>query len=281
MLVYLPASYAKRGPLPLVIALHGWGHRPEVWRDRSDIGSLADKHAVVVACPDMGTTVYETMFFPESRKRWNAVPGATWILQTVLPYARSQFRVSREPRFTAIIGYSTGGRGAVLLGERSPEFGFCGSLSGTYDLGLLHRDEGEYKIHSYVYGERSAFLDRWKEDDCVNPRYAASLTHVSLYLAHGARDQVVKVSQAQAMAELLTAFHKDFQIVITRRGKHDWGFWNSQLPALFGAMQTAFYPEPTTRRRENGPPNHVATSQPPHGGPKGPSRPTSQPPLSE
>lgn len=160
MRVYLPAGYSKRSRYPLVIALHGWGDSAEVWKAKGDLAAFADKHGLVIAVPSMGKTIYETRFYPESHGAWTPAPGTRWVAEVVLPWLRSHYAVWPDRAHTAVFGYSTGGRGAVLLAEAYPEFAFAGSVSGTYELMTLEPTEGEYKIHEVVYGSREQFKDR-------------------------------------------------------------------------------------------------------------------------
>ncbi len=245
LLVYLPACYQHDGLLPLAIVLHGWSQRPEDWREQTDVAVLADTHCVVLALPAMGNSVYEASLYRETTAKWNQMPGARWIASVVLPYMRDHFAVSPKRRLTAVIGVSTGGRGAVVLSERFADFSFCASLSGTYDLSLLGEDQGEYKIHRAVFGDRNRFRDRWRSEDCLNASYAQTLKSVYLYLAHGDNDPIVPVTQLQAMKQFLATFHHHYQAVTVKGAGHSWAFWNSQLGPVFDAMERAFRIERT------------------------------------
>src|SRR6185436_3871046 len=62
MLIYVPRGYpAPSTKYPLVIALHGWNHSPELFRDKGELGRWADTSGAVIAVPAMATTVYETV----------------------------------------------------------------------------------------------------------------------------------------------------------------------------------------------------------------------------
>jgi enterochelin esterase-like enzyme len=170
-------------------------------------------------------TVYETRFYPESRNRWATYPGTRWVGEVVLPHLRRSYSVSRDKAKNAIVGLSTGGRGAVLIAQRYPELGRVVSLSGTYSLMSLEKGTGEYKIHESIFGDRERFSSRWQVDDCVNPAFKESLAAVTVYLSHGARDRVVPPDQATAMQRFLSSA----QAHIDPEGGHDWVFWNAEL----------------------------------------------------
>ncbi len=236
LLVYTPAVYSKGKPLPLVIALHGWDHSPELFKSKSDLASLAEANGVVLAVPNMGKSVYETKFYPESKGAWTTAPGTRWVGEVILPYVRAHYAVSADRAHTAVIGYSTGGRGAVLLAEAYPEFAFAGSLSGTYELMTLEPKEGEYKIHANLYGSREKFKARWQLDNIVEPARLAKLDGVRLFIAHGAKDKGVNPNQLDALRKALEGTKVDVEFVVSPEGGHDWTFWNSQWPRVFELM---------------------------------------------
>ena len=262
MLVYLPAGYdasdadaARR--YPLAIALHGWAHSPELFKKKGTLGTWADTYGVVLAVPAMGKSVYETAFYPETKGDWRTAPGTRWVGEVVLPYVRQHYRVFPDRAHTAVIGYSTGGRGAVLIAEAYPEFAFVGGLSGTYDLLRLAPKEGEYRIHALLYGARDTFPERWTRDNCVAPERLAKLAGTRLYIAHGAADKVVSPSQTEALETALAGMKLEAETAAGKRGAlfasefvfapdaaHDWTFWNSQWGPMFERMAKVFTAAP-------------------------------------
>ncbi len=233
MRVYLPAGYSTKKKHPLVIGLHGWGDSAEVWKDKGDLAAFADKYGFVLGIPSMGKTVYETRFYPQSHGAWTTAPGTRWVAEVILPYLRAHYAVFPDRAHTSVFGYSTGGRGAVLLAEAYPEFGFAGSVSGTYELMTLAPTEGEYKIHAVVYGERAAFKERWELDNVCAPARLAKLGGTRLFIAHGAKDTTVNPNQLEALRAALKGTAIDAELVVAPDAGHDWKFWTSQWPRLF------------------------------------------------
>jgi enterochelin esterase-like enzyme len=235
--VWLPERYGEGGAKhPLIIALHGWNNSPELWRQNGGLSALADQHRCVVAVPSMGKSVYETRFYPETKSSWTAGPGTRWVGEVVLPYLRANFAVHGDRRRTAVIGYSTGGRGAVLVAEAYPsEVSFAGSVSGTYDLMRLDPSEGEYKIHAAMYGPREKFKERWELDNCIAPARLAQLGEVRLFIRHGDKDPVVKPDQLEALQRALEGRAVSADLALVEGAGHDWVLWNSQWPPLFAA----------------------------------------------
>lgn len=247
-LVYVPRGAQRGEQLPLLVALHGWGHSSEHWRRESRIATLADEHGVLVVCPDMGKTVYETRFYPETTCAWSRVPGALWMIDTVLPHVLGRFPV--RSKAVGILGYSTGGRGAVVIAERHPGFVLCASLSGTYDLEALKAATGEYRIHAAVLGERSRFPERWRAEDCLRPETVRQLSGTVLLLAHGAKDTVVSPGQLDAAVRKLTAAGLQAEADQVDNAGHNWAFWNSELDRVFATFDDASNRRPA--RKEAG-----------------------------
>jgi S-formylglutathione hydrolase FrmB len=239
MLIYLPAGYRPGVAWPLVVALHGWGQKPEDWREQTAIARLADQAGVVLALPAMGRTVYETRFYPETVLRWNRVSGLAWITSVVVPAIRARYSVSDQPSKVAVIGVSMGGRGAVRLCATSGLFGFCAGLSGTYDLSLLPKGDFEYRIHAQVFGARDRFPERWHDEDCAHPAHLRALSLVPIYLVHGDQDRQVDISQLRSFRSLLADAHPNASLIEVPHGAHGWEFWSSELPGVFEHLRAS------------------------------------------
>ena len=237
MLVYLPAGYRLGIAWPLVVVLHGWGQKPEDWRQHTAIAELADQAGVVLALPDMGRTVYETCFYPETVLRWNRMGGLPWVSSVVVPAIRAHCSVSDKPSEVAVLGVSTGGRGAVRLCATTNIFGFCASLSGTYDLGILDKSDFEYRIHAQVFGPRDRFPERWKDEDCTGPDHLQALAAVPIYLVHGEQDEQVNISQLCSFRKQLEVGHPNTTVVEVAQAGHGWAFWSSQLAGVFERLK--------------------------------------------
>ncbi len=239
-LVYLPSCYdhdADSRRWPLVIALHGWGHTPELYRKLGALDRWAEDLGVVMAVPAMGKTVYESAYYPESRNVWGKVPGSRWVGEVLLPFMRSHYRVSSDRRQTAIVGYSTGGRGALLIAQAYPEIGFAGSLSGTYDLFILPVRSGEYRIHAAVYGPRERFAQRWRSDNVVEPSRIERLEGTRVFASHASNDPVVDADQLAALQRALANRADTAQLRFVPGG-HDWAFWQREGAHLFESLRT-------------------------------------------
>jgi enterochelin esterase-like enzyme len=245
VLVYLPRGYTPARRWPLVVALHGWNHEPTRWQGLG-LGRLADRHGLVVVAPEMGTSVYERAFYPETLQAWGPAPGGCWVGEVVLPWARRTLAVDRGRARTAVLGYSGGGRGALVVAARYPEFAFAASLSGTYDLAALDEEAGEYLIHERVFGPRRAFAERWSAEEI--PLAGPGLAATRLWLAHGVADPVVPVAQLDRARALLRRTHPGLVTARVAGAGHTDAFWRSQLGPLVEALARAVGATPGGRR---------------------------------
>ncbi len=250
--IYFPSSFKKGDTKRTLIALHNTGSDMREWERNSRIVAGAERFGFVVVCPDMGVTLYETKYYPETIRKWDDVPGGKWIGEVLVPFLRQRFNLATNSKYTAIAGISAAARGAVLVAENYPElFGAVGALSGYYDPLSLSKGV----IHSKVYGEQGKFPERWKTDDNVIEG-AATLKDIPIFLAHGKDDTNYHYEQSRLFAvkllmlrgnyiESLKNTIKDeetrkkigqtayrFELQLIRREYHNWSFWNYMLPKM-------------------------------------------------
>ena len=223
--MYTPPELRQSG---VMLGLPGWKFPARLWEDRAQVSAHADSIGVRVALADMHTTVYESAFFPQSRsdRKWCGTqcttPGLRWVGQIVLPFVRGQAGELR-----GLFGLSTGGRGAVLVGQHYREVRRVCAMSGTFALMQLTPETGEYKIHANIYGSRAAHPDRWVADDSVS--HPASLAHLSALLIHGDKDQAVPAAQSEALVRAMTEVGATVTLHAVSGGGHDWTLWSGHL----------------------------------------------------
>jgi dipeptidyl aminopeptidase/acylaminoacyl peptidase len=233
--VYLPRGWTPARRWPLLLALHGWNHEASRWRALG-LPALADRLGLVVVAPEMGTSVYERAFRPETVQPWGPAPGACWVAEVVLPWARGALAAARGRAHAGVLGYSTGGRGALVVASRWPEFAFAGALSGTYDLAALDEATGEYRIYEAVFGPRAAFAERWQAEEI--PLATKALASTRLWLAHGVADPVVPIEQQDRAAKALGR-RAGLTVHRIARAGHEEAFWRAELVPLVEGLAKA------------------------------------------
>ncbi|MCX7680301.1 MAG: esterase family protein [Spirochaetes bacterium] len=252
MQIYFPKSFKRETTRRTLIALHNTGSDLREWERNSRITYSADEYGFAIVCPNMGVTLYETKFYPETTRKWNAMPGGKWIGEVLIPFLRLRFGLASDRKYTAIAGISAAARGAVLIAETYPHlFGAVGALSGYYDPTSLSKGSA----HAKVYGDYDKFQDRWNADDNVLEG-AKALQHIPVFIAHGKDDTHYHFEQSRLFAvkllmlrnSYLETFAKTttdeelqkkmtqsiyiFELHLVRREYHNWSFWNYMIPQM-------------------------------------------------
>ncbi len=224
--IYFPADYKRGKSARTLIALHGYNGTMSDWERNTGIEALADKYKFVVVCPDMGKTLYELKFYPETKIKWNGIPGGIFIVKKLMKHIKKNFNLAASSSKTGIFGLSTGGRGALLLAaEYRSQFGAVAGLSGDYDPLLVKKD---WLITS-VYGEYDKFKKRWEKDASIIDR-ASKLKYMPVFLAHGDKDPVVPKWHSTGMAIRLKQVKGKYPrnsvtYIIKKHRAHNWKFW--------------------------------------------------------
>lgn len=233
--IYLPKGYVNGDEKRTLIVLHGYGQNMKSWEQNSDIEGFANKYGFALVCPDMGKTLYETSYYPETTVKWAPLPGGKFVAEALIKFLRDNFNLANVREKTGILGLSTGARGAVILAAKYPDrFGAAAGLSGDYDPTIMTND----RLLISIYGPHDKFEDRWEKDASVL-YHAEGLKNTPVYLSHGSKDMVVSSEQSMIMAIRLKQLQKDFGgypiVFKEKKGKlHDWGFWAYSLSEMMG-----------------------------------------------
>lgn len=232
--IYFPKTYTKGENYRTIIALHGYNLPAKEWETESPVARLANDYNMVIVCPDMGKTLYEFSFYPESTEKWGGMPGGRFIADVLIPFLRNNYGLARDRKRTGIMGISTGGRGALLVAaSRSDLVGAAAGLSGDYDPASMPRD----RILTLIYGPYKDFRDRWENDDNIM-KLATHLKDTPVYLWHGESDSVVPFEQSMLLAVQLKKLQKasgggyDVTFNKAKHAVHTWRYWGRALPEV-------------------------------------------------
>jgi S-formylglutathione hydrolase len=137
--VLTPPGYdAAKGPLPLVLLLHGGdGDNGFLARMRPIIEqawAAGDLPPAVIVTPDAHRSLY--MDYRDGSQKWES-----FIVGEVIPDVRKRYRVSTDRRQTVVTGISMGGLGSLRLGFDHPEvFGGLAALEAGIEPALAFDD---------------------------------------------------------------------------------------------------------------------------------------------
>jgi dipeptidyl aminopeptidase/acylaminoacyl peptidase len=232
--IYFPRGYEKGKTKRALIGLHNYKGSMNEWETKSPMASYADKYGFIIVCPNMGKTIYETKYYPETTRIWDGIPGGRWVAEVLVKYLREAFDIAVDREKTGIFGNSTGARGAVLIACHNPGmFGAVVGLSGDYDPLSMTED----KFLASVYGKYKDFKERWENDDNII-KLAVNLKGVPLMIAHGEKDGEVPYDQSRLLAiRLLQLMNADKSYIkpeyhLKRWKFHNWDFWKFMVPDM-------------------------------------------------
>lgn len=221
--VYQP-NVKKRGT---ILLLPGWNYPIEHWSDSTKVLELARREGYNLVMPDMGKTIYHQRVYPETRSDWKGEATRSWIYDTLIPFIQGKtgLLLTGDPNF--ILGISTGGRGAVIIGfEQKGRFKAIASLSGDFDQSAFPQDN----LYKGYFGSAEQFPERYKEKE--NPCTFISEDNPALMLVHGKDDQIVPAMHSTHFYKRLKE-NKGHQLRLVNGQGHQYTFWNSEMEAVF------------------------------------------------
>ena len=225
--LYIPAGEIRGD----VLVLPGGDHSRRRCLDETPLKAKADQYGFRLICPEMGRTLYESEYFPETRLRWTETPGLNWIVE-ILVVKMQERGYLLEGQNNYLLGLSTGARGVALIALTSPAlFQAAAAFSGDYDQTEMTGEQ----INVAVYGPYVRFPERWRRVD--NPQTLVPLWRTPIFLAHGHSDGVVPISQTLRFYEALKAAHPDLDLQLeTPHAGHDYVFWGNMLDPAFAFL---------------------------------------------
>lgn len=208
-----------------VLVLPGWNFPRTEWQRKSELLLIAREKRLRLIFPEMGKSLYESRYFPETRLKWAATPGGIWVKELLIPeLQRYGYLIPGGRNF--LLGLSTGGRGVALVHLANPGLFTAGAaLSGDFDQTAMPAD----RLMSSVYGPYTSFRERWSGID--NPRRMIKSWSMPLYLGHGRRDAVVPFSQTEDFYLALKETHPKLRLIFNApdRAGHDFAYWGSEV----------------------------------------------------
>lgn len=143
LIIYLPPHYEnKKEDYPVLFLLNGFGGKNISFLNQEAFSESIEQRLnrlilaqqiqpMIVVMPDCFT------YYGGSQYRNSAAMGdyETHLIQEIVPYIKSNYRVKQNSKYWAISGKSSGGYGAITLAMKYPDcFGVVGCQSG--DMGF-------------------------------------------------------------------------------------------------------------------------------------------------
>ena len=111
--LYIPKNYGQNSQhtLPCLLLLPGWNFKRTSWVENTNLVALADRYEYALILPEMGKTLYESSYYPQTTMKWNPVPGGKFIKQRFVPTIQNRHNLLQRGYHNTMLGLSTGGRG--------------------------------------------------------------------------------------------------------------------------------------------------------------------------
>lgn len=213
-----------------VLLLPGWSFPRNDWYLKTDILKEADKFQYCLLFPEMGKSLYEWDFFPETTRKIFPIPSGRWLVEIFIPYMQANHNILLKNQKNYLMGLSTGARGVALTALQTGKlFSAASALSGDYRQEVMSAD----RLMTSIYGPYEKYSRRWQTID--NPWFSAAKFSVPVYLAHGKQDKIVSFDQTSQFAERLKTQNPNLDVKFApeETSGHDYKFWSSQIMPSF------------------------------------------------
>lgn len=216
-LVVVPEAAAEFR-LPVLYLLHGYGGSQTAWQEITDLRPLAERHAMIIVCPDGENSWYwDSPVNPASRFE-------TFVAEELPQWIDARYPTLADREGRAVAGLSMGGHGALWLAIRHRgTFGAAGSMSGGVDIRPFP-DNWEMKRQ---LGERDAHPEVWDAHTVINQVDSLHDGDLALIFDCGYDDFFFEVNTALHEKLRALGIGHDFTV---RPGAHNAAYWANSLP---------------------------------------------------
>lgn len=211
-----------------ILVLPGWNYPDTQWCSKTNLCKISNEKGYDLLFVEMQRSVYLDTYFKETRNDYRKFPTRKWLMDSVVKLLIHQSLLdSSKPIF--VMGLSTGGRGAAILGLENPGiFAALATLSGDFDP--EYQKDDPLMINSL--GAFTKFPERWKGNNNLMKRIKEF--KIPIYIGHGMSDKVCPVKQSTRFADSLIKHVPGLQVKthFPQKMGHDYVYWNSEVPAV-------------------------------------------------
>lgn len=228
--VILPEKIAPGQKLRVVYLLHGGGSDFRAWSNYSDISSYA-AWGFLLVMPE-GNSSYFMNAADRADDKYE-----DYIVHDLISDVEERFPVTSDRRHRAIAGVSMGGYGAIVLSFRHPDlFEFAAGLSPALDVPsrpFSIKRIGQWHDHRSIFGSWNGVVQK-SEDPYLLAKSVDPGQSPYFFLTCGDREGLFPANQR--FSQLLRTRKFSYEFHDVRNAGHDWGQWNSQVPAMMQAL---------------------------------------------
>ncbi|MEI7527215.1 MAG: alpha/beta hydrolase-fold protein, partial [Mariniphaga sp.] len=254
--VLLPESYAiSKDSFPVVYLLHGFGDNQSAWLSDGLIQYYADKDS---AANGQMIFVMPQGFNSYYVNRYNgSYPYMNFFSYELVPEIDRIYRTKKNPQYRAVMGYSMGGYGALILPAMHPEVFSIGvplSMSFRTDEQYLAETQSNFNSQwGSIFGGgglagQGRLTDYFK---LLSPFYFFGQNDLSRYsslkflMDCGDDEESLHITNG-SLHNLMRdrKIPHEFRV---RNGGHNWQYWHGALPEALQFISCGFsgksYPE--------------------------------------
>ncbi|NOU47819.1 MAG: hypothetical protein HOO86_12260 [Bacteroidales bacterium] len=251
--VLLPAEYENSNDsFPVVYLLHGFGDNETAWITGGLIQYYVDQNAAstvpMIYVMPVGFNSYYV------NKYNGQYPYMDMFVNELVPLVDSLFRTKTDPNQRAVMGYSMGGYGAMIMPVKNPDVFKTGvALSMSFRTNEQYLDEPQ-SVFDYQWGPifggygmsgEARFTDYFKQYSpfqFLQNTDDQSMTGLNLFFDCG--DDEESLSETN---NLLHSMLRDRSIkheYRMRSGYHSWDYWKKSLPEALKYISYAVQQKP-------------------------------------
>lgn len=236
--VLLPEEYETSGiDYPVVYLLHGFGDNHTAWHKGGAIQYYADFYKTetgpaIYVMPQGFNTYYVNKFS-------GTFPYMDMFVQELVPHIDNKYRTKKDPTQRAVMGYSMGGYGALILPALNPgvfQIGVPLSMSFRTDAQYINQSQDGWNSQfGSVFGGNGAIGENRLTDyfrlhspfHFFDKEDLGAFSSLKLFFDCGDDEESLHITNG-ALHNLLR--DRGFEHVYrVRNGDHSWNYWHGAL----------------------------------------------------
>lgn len=258
--VLLPEEYESgTGTFPVVYLLHGYGDDETAWYKDGYIQYYADRDVdtngpMIFVMPEAFNTYYVN--------KYNGRYPIMDVLTTELvPAIDSLFRTIPDAEHRAVMGYSMGGYGAVILPSKNPGLFKTGvSMSMSFRTDQQYKDEPQ-GIFDNQWGIVFGGIGSEGDDRLTHYFLANSPFHyfsdpanhylwdLNIFITCGDDEEILDDTNNELHDTLVSLDYP--HVYRMNHGGHSWDYWHRELPEALKFIGCAFRDVPYSGDQKN------------------------------
>ena len=211
-----------------ILVLPGWNFPDTQWCEKT---LLCEKALIMnynLLFVEMQRSVYLREYYPQTKKEYKNFPTRTWLIDSVLKVLQDKSLIYPK-NFNFVLGLSTGGRGAAILGLDYPSyFKAVASLSGDFDPTLQKNDN----LMVFSLGPYDKNRKLWEGSDNISRR--AKEMKTPIYIGHGQNDKTCPIIQSISFVNELKKQNPNLIVKsnFPKNMGHDYKYWDSEVDSI-------------------------------------------------